>query len=117
MSNVPVEDVFRRHVHMWNTGDLSEFDCVIAANYLGHLATGVRDRKGLRRRIEAFRATYPDAVFTIEDQFSSGDKVVTRLRARGTGNTDCVQTEMMGINFSRVAEQGGRAGWKMARTV
>ena len=99
MSNVPVEDVFRRHVHMWNTGDLSEFDCVIAANYLGHLATGVRDRKGLRRRIEAFRATYPDAVFTIEDQFSSGDKVDTRLGARGTGNTDSVQTETMGIKY------------------
>ena len=98
MSNGPVEDVFRRHVHLCNTGAHSEFDCVIAAS------------KGPRRRIEAFRATYPGADFTIEDQFRSGDKVVTGLRARGTGATDSVQTEMMGINISRVAEQGGREG-------
>jgi hypothetical protein len=58
MRGEPVGDVFCRHLHVWNTGDLSELDAVIAADCLGHVATGVRDRDVLRRRIVAFRAAY-----------------------------------------------------------
>jgi len=59
VSNPPVADAFLRHVHTWNTRDLSEFDRVIAADYLGHVAAGARDRDGLRSRPAPFRASYP----------------------------------------------------------
>ncbi len=32
--------IFRRHVTMWETGDLSAFDSIIAPDYIGHVATG-----------------------------------------------------------------------------
>jgi ketosteroid isomerase-like protein len=104
VTNAPVADAFLRHVHTRNTGDLSEFDRVIAADYLGHVAAGARDRDGLRSRLAPFRAPYPDVVFNVEDQLVSGEKVVTRLRARATSAVDGAPKEMIGINISRVAE-------------
>ena len=99
-------DVFRRVLHMWESGDLSEFDRVIADDYVGHVATGSRNREALRERIQTFRLLYPDIHFTIEDQFVRGEKVVVRMRAVGKNSKTGLKTELIGINISRLA--GGR---------
>jgi len=95
-------DVFRRVLHMWESGDLSEFDRIIAADYLGHVSTGTRNREALRERIQTFRVLYPDIHFTVEDKFGRGEKVVVRLRAVGTNSKTGLKTELIGINISRV---------------
>jgi len=78
--------VFGRGLHMWESGDLSRFEEIVATNYLGHVASRTRNREGLRARIQAFHKLYPDIHFTIEDQFGQGDKLVTRMRAVGTNS-------------------------------
>jgi predicted ester cyclase len=40
--------------------------------------------EGLRKTFEAFHAAFPDLHAQIEDLVAEGDKVVARLRARGT---------------------------------
>jgi ketosteroid isomerase-like protein len=87
---------------MWESGDLARFDEIVATDYVGHVASGTRDRGGLRARIQAFHKLFPDIHFTIEDQFARGDKLVTRMRAQGTNSTSGTKTELMGINISRI---------------
>lgn len=106
-NNFPARDpasVFRRGLHMWESGDLSQFNEIVADDYVGHVATGSRDREKLRARIQAFRRLYPDIHFDIEDQFRHGDKLVTRMRAVGTNSSTGVKTELMGINISRIVK-------------
>lgn len=103
--------VCRRHLHMWETGDLSEFDKIIAADYVGHVASGTRDREGLRERIRTFRRLYPDIHFEVEDQFSQREKVVTRMRAVGTNSSTGAKTELIGINISRVVDRKVAEEW------
>ena len=106
-NNSPAPDpasVFRRGLHMWESGDLSRFNEIVADDYVGHLASGTRDREGLRLRIQAFHRLYPDIHFDIEDQFGQGEKVVTRMRAVGTNSSTGAKTELMGINISRIVK-------------
>jgi predicted ester cyclase len=49
-------------------------------------------REGVKQANALLRAAFPDTVHTIEDQIAEGDKVVTRLRGRGT-----FQGEILGI--------------------
>jgi ketosteroid isomerase-like protein len=103
--DLPARDpasMFRDALHMWESGDLSQFDEIVADDYVGHVASGTRDRQKLRQRIEAFHKLYPDIHFDVEDQFRHGNKLVTRMRAVGTNSSTGVKTELMGINISRV---------------
>jgi hypothetical protein len=96
--------VFRRGLQMWESGDLSQFNEIVADDYVGHVASGTRDREKLRARIQAFHQLYPDIHFDIEDQFSHGDKLVSRMRAVGTNSSTGVKTELIGINISRIVK-------------
>ena len=49
-------------------------------------------REGVKQANAILRAAFPNTVHTIEDQIAEGDKVMTRLSARGT-----FQGEVMGI--------------------
>jgi len=89
---------------MWESGDLSRFNEIVATDYVGHVASGVRDREGLRARIQAFHKLYRDIHFNIEDQFGQGDKLVTRMRAVGTNSSTGAKTELMGINICRIVK-------------
>lgn len=96
--------VFRSVLQMWESGNLSQFNEIIAGDDAGHVASGMRDREGLRARIQAFHKLYPDIHFNIEDQFGQGDKLVTRMRALGTNSDTGAKTELMGINISRIVK-------------
>jgi predicted ester cyclase len=109
--------IFRRHVDIWSTGDFSKINDVIDAHYVGHVAAGDRDRNGLRARIVAFRAMFPDVVFAIEDQMIDGDKVATRLTARGTHQTTGRHTVLTGINISRIVDGKIVEEWAVWETV
>lgn len=97
--------IFRRHMTMWATGDFSAFDTIIAPAYIGHVASGSRNREGLKARIEEFRHIYSDIEFKVEDQLSRAEKVVTRLSARGTNTSTGKRIELMGINISRIVDR------------
>ena len=96
--------VVRNCINMWETGDVARFNDLIADNYIGHVSSGTRERSGLLARIAAFHKLYPDIQFHIEDQFTNGDRVVTRMRAVGTNSSSGAKTELIGINISRIVK-------------
>ena len=96
------KSVFRRFVDVWANGDFSQLDQVVAKNYIGHVSSGDRTYDGLMARIVTFRVRYPDVQFSIEDQIVDGDKVATRLTARGTQQPTGKATTLMGLNISRM---------------
>ena len=71
---------------VWNQGDLSLVDELNAANYVLHDPTrpGLRGRTGIKDSIALFRTSFPDLHFTIEDQVSEREGVVTRYSIEGT---------------------------------
>ena len=71
---------------VWNQGDLSLVDELIAVNYILHDPTrpGLRGRAGIKESIAMFRTAFPDLHFTIEDQVAEKEQVVTRYSVEGT---------------------------------
>jgi hypothetical protein len=102
--------VFREFIEMWASGDLSKFDRLVSTGYAGHVAAGDRDREGLRERILTFRRLFPSIRFDIEDQFSSGERVATRMIARGNDAEGRTVT-LMGINISIVRDGAIEQEW------
>ncbi len=71
---------------VWNKGDLSLIDELIAPDYVLHDPTnpGLRGRAGIKESIIMYRGAFPDLSFRIEDQIAETDKIVTRYTVQGT---------------------------------
>lgn len=96
--------LFQHVVRMWQHGEIEKVEELNTPDYIGHVSQGDRDREGLKARIQAFLAMYPDVTFTIHDQMTDGDKVISRLSARGTHSETGKLTDLIGINISRVMD-------------
>jgi predicted ester cyclase len=76
-------------------GNPNNEDELLPPDYVDHdppLPGMAPGREGVKQANALLRAAFPDTVHTIEDQIAEGDKVVTRLRGRGT-----FQGEILGI--------------------
>ncbi len=68
-----------------NGRNLSVFDEIVSPSFVDHEAgPEPSGPEGEKRLLSMMLAAFPDWHLTIEDQIAEGDKVVTRLRARGT---------------------------------
>ena len=70
----------------FNAGNLERLDELCAPDYVGHRPVpGVPPTvEGEKQLLAMYRAAFPDVRGTIEDQIAEGDRVVSRLRFRGT---------------------------------
>ena len=71
---------------VWNKGNLASVDELVARDFVGH-GPGRRVTRGpaaLKQIVARMRTAFPDMHFTVEDEISEGDKVVTRWIGRGT---------------------------------
>jgi len=99
----------------FRTGNLAALDDVIAANIVDHnpapgQGTGL---EGAKQAFSQFFAAFPDLQFTVEDMIAEGDKVASRVTARGTHKGDFQglpatgkQVTQTGIDILRIA--GGK---------
>lgn len=110
-----INAMVRREIEeLWNKGNLTAGDEIIATNYVLHEA--VKDIKGLeafKLFSAGFRSAFPDAHFDIDDVIVEGDKVVLRYTFSGKHDGDYMgiastgkEVIATGIRFSRVA--GGK---------
>ena len=91
-------------------------DELLPPDYIDHdppLPGMAPGREGVKQANALLRAAFPDTVHTIEDQVAEGDKVVTRLRGRGTFTGECLGippngkvVTIQGIAIHRIA--GGK---------
>jgi len=105
---------------LFNTGDLSVADEIVAAGYINHNAVPgeTPGREGLKQFVTYIRSAWGDLHFTIEDQIAEGDKVVTRWSASGvhTGEFAGIPPTGKGVNFMainihRVVDGQIQEGW------
>ena len=89
-------------------GNLDVVDELIADDYVDHnpaLPNLPAGREGVRRYVRILKAAFPDAAHTIEDVIAEGDKVMTRVTARGTFLGECIGYQPNGnvIEISGIA--------------
>jgi predicted ester cyclase len=96
MSTEDIKALVRRlYEEVFNRGNLSTVDELLAANYIDHTALPGTSPgpEGLKQFTSMFHAAFPDLHFTIEDLIAEGDTVVVRQTYRGTHKGD-----LMGIS-------------------
>lgn len=106
--------VVRRWFAETDKGNYGIIDELCAPGYVDHNPPlpGMGDGSGaVRRANEALRAAFPDTVHTILDQIAEGDKVMTRLRGRGTFVGECLGippngkvVEIEGVSIHRLVD-------------
>lgn len=98
---------------VWNQGNFAVVDELVADDYLGHSSIPAEEthgREGYKQFYTTLRQAFPDLWFTIEDQISEGDRVVSRWTAHGTHKGELQglpptgkQAAITGITIERVA--------------
>lgn len=86
MSTEDNKRLVRRFYQEIDAGNLDAMDELVAADYVDHSPPPFPfppGREGLKEAFRVFWAATP-GTHEIEDQIAEGDKVVTRMRARGT---------------------------------
>lgn len=98
---------------MFSTADLSGVDSIIAVGYIDHQGLEgieIRGPEGFSRVVRAARSALPDLQVDIEDLIAEGDRVVARLRWRGTQSTG-ERIERETIDIVRVANGQAVEHW------
>jgi steroid delta-isomerase-like uncharacterized protein len=80
----------RRMYDLINAGDIGGFSDNLAENFVEHEVTpGLEPTKeGVKTFFRMQLAAFPDLHMAVEDIFASGDKVVARVKYRGTNKGD-----------------------------
>ena len=104
-------------------GNFDALDDIVAPGYVLH-PEEVRGPDGLKEMVQRYRDALSDLRVSIDQQFSEGDYVATRLTISGTHDGDLMgtpptgkQVEFTGITISRC--EGGRIveEWELTDTV
>lgn len=121
MSSEANKRILRRFFEeLFNTGDLSVADEIVALDYVNHntIPGEPYGREGLKAFVTLLRTAFPDIHFTIDDQLAEGDKVATRLHFTGTHQGDFAGVPATGksvnvtaINVQRVANGQIQETW------
>jgi steroid delta-isomerase-like uncharacterized protein len=81
--------VVRRYFDViWNQGQTDRFEEFYSKDIVPHGTAGVTDIAGLKQSVMMFRNAVPDLQVAIEDEITSGDKVVMRWTLTGTHQGD-----------------------------
>ncbi len=96
---------------VWNKGNLSVVDELLALDFVDHNAppNTPRGRKGYKAIVSMYRAAFPDISFTMDQILSENDRVAFRLTSRGTQKGDFMgipasgkQVSFGGMTFVRM---------------
>jgi len=85
----------RADEELFDRGNLDVADELFALNFVYHDPASGEDWHGpesVKQYATMLRAAFPDLHYTVEEQITEGDKVVTRYTASGTH-----QSELMGV--------------------
>jgi steroid delta-isomerase-like uncharacterized protein len=95
MSSEQNKQIVRRALEEPWKGNLDVVDELVASDYIGHDPANpepLRGPEGVKEFISTYKAAFPDARITVEQQLAEGDFVTTRWTGRGTH-----EGELMGI--------------------
>jgi steroid delta-isomerase-like uncharacterized protein len=95
---------------VWNKQNLSAADEIIAYNFVDHdPQSSVQGIEGYKQFVRYYLTAFPDSHFTVEDEISEGQMVMTRWTVSGmhTGNLGAIpatgrRISVTGISCGRV---------------
>ena len=78
--------IARRFVEVFQTGDVSTLDEVLASNFVEHnpFPEQPPGPEGMKQVLGMMRAAFPDMGISLEDMIAEGDKVAVRAKMTGT---------------------------------
>ena len=127
MSTEQNKAILRRFFEeLFNRGDLSVADEIVAVDYLAHdPAPGeTPGLQGLKEFVTSTRTAFPDVTFTIDDEIAEGDKVATRWTFRGTHQDEFAGIPASGnhvtfsaLNIHRIVNGKLQEAWLKADTL
>ncbi len=98
------KSIVRRLIaELWNNGNLSVADELIAPTYIHHDSSTPDLGKGPeseKKRVTLYRTAFPDLHLNIEDIIAEGDLVMTRWSCRGTHKGELNGTPPTGKQFN-----------------
>ena len=74
--------VVRRYLEMWNTGNVTLADELLAPTYVDHAHPEVTGPESVKQAVPKFRAAFPDFHISLGDMVSEGDLVALRATLR-----------------------------------
>jgi steroid delta-isomerase-like uncharacterized protein len=114
MSSEQNKAIIRRLAEEPWKGNLDVVDELTASDYVGHDPANpepTRGPEGVKEFISTYRAAFPDALITVEQQLAEGDLVATRWSARGTHDGELMgiqptgkQVTVSGLTISRLVD-------------
>jgi steroid delta-isomerase-like uncharacterized protein len=116
MSSEQNKTIVRRALEEPWTGNLDVVDELIASNFVGYDPASpepLHGPEGVKEFISSYRAAFPDARITVEQQLAEGDFVATRWSGSGTHEGELMgvsptgkQVTVSGLTISRL--EGGK---------
>ena len=89
MANQQNEEIVRRGLDSFNTGDMSAIDETTADGAVNHDPAQPEEGhgpEGFKQIVQMYRAAFTDLRLTVVEQFSDGDMVCTRWKSEGTND-------------------------------
>jgi len=104
---------------VWNKQNLSAADEIIASNFVDHdPQSSVQGIEGYKQFVRYYLTAFPDSHFTVEDEISEGQMVMTRWTVSGmhTGNLGAIpatgrRISVTGISCGRVENEKIVESW------
>jgi steroid delta-isomerase-like uncharacterized protein len=104
---------------VWNQQNLSAADEIVASNFVDHdPQSSIHSLEAYKQFVRYYLTAFPDSHFTVEDEISEGQMVVTRWTVTGThtGNLGAIpatgrRITVTGISCGRVENGKIVEGW------
>jgi steroid delta-isomerase-like uncharacterized protein len=104
-------------------GNFDALDEIVAPDYVLH-PEGARGPDGLKEMVQGYREALSDLRVSIDQQFTDGEYVATRITIRGTHDGDLMgtpatgkQVEFTGLTVSRIADGRIAEEWELVDTI
>jgi steroid delta-isomerase-like uncharacterized protein len=127
MSAEENKEIVRRFWGVWEEGNLSLVDELLAPDYVNH-SPGMPGQpegpEGVKAVVNMFRSGLPDLKVVIEDVIAEGDKVMMRYKIEGTHEGELFGVQPTGrrvsiesITVERVSGGKIREHWRVTDTL
>lgn len=84
MSNEDNKALVRRYIETWNRGDLEGMAAYWSPDMVHHTRSGSHGFEAVLSIVSNFMTAFPNLTFEIDDIVADGDRVASRMTARGT---------------------------------
>ncbi|MBV9212300.1 MAG: ester cyclase [Actinobacteria bacterium] len=114
MGNSQNEEIARRGLDMFSTGDTSAVSELVADGAANHDPAQPEEAsgpEGFAQVVQMYRGMFPDLHMTVEHQFADGDYVCSRWSCEGTHEETGKHVTVTGISIDKIQDGKVTESW------